>query len=57
MRLTTNGQLIIAGVFLDDQEFRGIFIFNVATIEEAKELAEVVPAVKAGTLVLELHPW
>ena len=57
MRLTTNGWLIIAGLFLDDQEFRGIFIFNVATIEEAKELAEVVPAVKAGTLVLELHPW
>jgi hypothetical protein len=36
---------------------RGIFIFNVKTVEEAKTIAETDPAVKAGTLVLELHPW
>lgn len=57
MRLATEGSLIIAGPFLDDQPLRGIFIFNVESVEKAKVLAETDPAVQAGTLVLELHPW
>ena len=57
MRLAEEGFLIVAGPFLDDQEIRGIFIFNVESVEEARALAETDPAVKAGTLVLELHPW
>lgn len=57
LRLAAEGSLIVAGPFLDDQTIRGIFIFNVKTVEEARVLAETDPAVKAGTLVLELHPW
>jgi uncharacterized protein YciI len=57
MRLAAEGKLIVAGPFLDDQAMRGIFIFNVETVDEARLLAETDPAVKAGTLVLELHPW
>ncbi len=57
LRLATEGKLIIAGPFLDNQEIRGIFIFNVSTIEEAKKLTETDPAIKAGTLIMELHPW
>src|ERR1700739_2789073 len=57
MRLANEGKLIIAGPFLDDQDIRGIFIFNVGTIEEAKKLTETDPAVKAGSLIMELHPW
>lgn len=57
LRLAKNGTLIVAGPFLDDQEIRGIFIFNVESVEEARKIAETDPAVKAGTLVLELHPW
>lgn len=56
-RLANEGKLIIAGPFLDDQEIRGIFIFNVETLEEAKTLTETDPAIKAGTLIMELHPW
>lgn len=56
-RLADEGKLIIAGPFLDNQEIRGIFIFNVETLEEAKTLTESDPAIKAGTLVMELHPW
>ncbi|NOU17208.1 MAG: hypothetical protein HOO91_06580 [Bacteroidales bacterium] len=56
-RLADEGKLIIAGPFLDNQEIRGIFIFNVETLEEAKTLTETDPAIKAGTLVMELHPW
>lgn len=57
LRLAEDGTLILAGPFLDNQETRGIFIFNVATVEEARTIAESDPAVKAGTLTLELHPW
>src|SRR5437763_995590 len=35
MRLANEGKLVVAGPFLDNQELRGIFIFNVATIDEA----------------------
>lgn len=56
-RLADEGKLIIAGPFLDNQEIRGIFIFNVETLDEAKTLTETDPAIKAGTLVMELHPW
>jgi uncharacterized protein YciI len=57
LRLAGEGTLILAGPFLDDQAMRGIFIFNVGTVEEARPIAESDPAVKAGTLTLELHPW
>ena len=57
LRLSENGTLIVAGPFLDNQEIRGIFIFNVESVEEARKIAETDPAVKAGTLILDLHPW
>jgi len=57
LQLAENGTLIVAGPFLDNQSIRGIFIFNVESVEEARKIAETDPAVKAGTLVLELHPW
>jgi uncharacterized protein YciI len=57
IRLAREGTLIVAGPFLDDQAMRGIFIFNVGTVEEARAIAESDPAVRAGTLQLELHPW
>jgi len=57
MRLANEGKLIIAGPFLDDTDIRGIFIFDVNNLEEAKKLTESDPAVKAGVLSMELHPW
>lgn len=56
-RLAKEGKLAIAGPFLDNGELRGIYIFNVETVEEAKALTETDPAIKAGSLVMELHPW
>ncbi len=56
-RLAADNKLVLAGPFLDDGEVRGIYIFDVATIEEAKLLTETDPAIKAGSLVMELHPW
>ena len=56
-RMAAEGKLILAGPFLDDGELRGIYIFDVASVEEAKALTESDPAIQAGSLVMELHPW
>ena len=55
--MAETGKLIIAGPFADGGDLRGMLIFRVDTPEEAKALAEQDPAVKAGRLVLEWHPW
>ncbi|GAA5522388.1 YciI family protein [Aliifodinibius salicampi] len=56
-RLATEGKLIVAGPFLGDGELRGIYIFDVSSVEEARELTETDPAIQAGRLEMELHPW
>ncbi|MCB9259912.1 MAG: hypothetical protein H6612_11240 [Ignavibacteriales bacterium] len=57
IRMANEGVLILAGPFLDDGEIRGIYIFNVETVEEAKALTATDPAIQAGRLEMELHPW
>lgn len=57
MRLAEEGKLMVAGPSLDNQDIKGIFIFNVSTVEEAKKLTETDPAIEAGSLIMELHPW
>ena len=56
-RLADAGQLVLAGPFMDDGDLRGIYIFDVKTVEEAAALTATDPAIKAGRLVMELHPW
>jgi uncharacterized protein YciI len=55
--LAKEDKLLLAGPFLDKGDLAGIFIFNVTTIEEAKNLVATDPAVKAGIFDMELHPW
>lgn len=56
-RLAEEGVLVLAGPFLDGAELRGIYVFDVESVEEARSLTESDPAIKAGRLVMELHPW
>ena len=56
-RLAATKKLVVAGPFGDDGKLRGIFVFRVGSLEEARILADTDPAVKAGRLALVLHPW
>ena len=56
-RMADIGKLVVAGPMLDDSEIKGIYIFDVETVEEAKKLTETDPAIQAGRLIMELHPW
>lgn len=57
-RLASEGKLTVAGPLQkNDKDYRGIFILNVKTREEAKALLETDPAVKAGLLEPELYGW
>jgi uncharacterized protein len=57
-RLAETKQLIVAGPFgKNESNFRGLFILNVKTTEEAKILLETDPAIKANLLTAELYPW
>ncbi len=51
------GYADISGPFGDDGDIRGITIYNVPTLAMADSLANMDPAVKAGRLEIEMHPW
>lgn len=53
----TMGQLQIAGPFMDDGDWRGIFILDVPDRAGAQAMCDSDPAVKAGRLACEIHPW
>ena len=56
-RLAAEGKLVLAGPFADDGLLRGIYIFDVPTVAEAEALTRTDPAIQAGQLAMELHPW
>jgi uncharacterized protein YciI len=51
------GVLQVAGPFMDDGDWRGIFILDVPDRAGAEAMCNNDPAVKAGRLVCEIHPW
>ena len=56
-RMYELGYADISGPFGDDGDIRGITIYNVPTLAMADSLANSDPMVKAGRLVIEVHPW
>ena len=56
-KMYTLGYADISGPFGDDGDIRGITIYNVPTLKMADSLANADPMVKAGRLVIEMHPW
>jgi len=57
-RLASSGKLIVAGPLRkNDKSYRGIFILNVKTNEEALALLETDPAIKEKLLEAEIFGW
>lgn len=57
-RLAKLGKLVLAGPLENNaKNYRGIFILNVKTTEEAASLLETDPVIKAKLLDSELYQW
>lgn len=57
-KLVKEGQLIVAGPFgKNGKSYRGIFILDVTTFEEAEMLLNTDPAIKESLLDVELYNW
>ncbi|OGT58255.1 MAG: hypothetical protein A3E01_03685 [Gammaproteobacteria bacterium RIFCSPHIGHO2_12_FULL_63_22] len=57
-RLAKAGKLALAGPFSKDPDgWRGLFVFAVETIDEAKELTSTDPVIINGEMVAEYHVW
>lgn len=56
-RMIDEGVLILAGPILGNQKQKGVLIFNVSSVPDAKKLMESDAAVKAGVFEIEYYPW
>lgn len=57
VRLSEEGKLVLAGPFIAGGDSRGVYVFDVRTIDEAKELTETDPAIQLGIFEFELYLW
>ena len=58
-KMGESGKMVIAGPFSDqaDQTLRGMCLYRVGSLEEARKLAEADPMVQAGRLRVEVLSW
>lgn len=57
-RLSEQGKLVVAGPFAADPDgWRGLFVFAVKDIEEARALTATDPVIANGEMVAEYHRW
>ena len=55
--LGKEGKICLAGPFQDGGDWRGIVVYNVSTLEDARRLAEKDPAVVNKRLAVKIVPW
>ncbi|MBK7289919.1 MAG: hypothetical protein IPI78_06590 [Chitinophagaceae bacterium] len=57
-RLHNEGVLKVAGPFgKNDFTWRGLFILDCKTIEEAEDFVKTDPTVKSGVFIYDIVPW
>ena len=58
-KMGESGKMVIAGPFSDqkDESLRGLCLYRVGSLDEARSLAEQDPAVQSGHLVVEVLTW
>jgi len=57
--MAREGYAVVAGPFgdQDDERLRGLVLYRVGSVGEARRLAEADPAVQAGRLEVEVMTW
>jgi hypothetical protein len=57
-RLAKEGKLAVGGPFSEDPAgWRGLFVFAVDDVDEARRLTETDPVIRNGEMVAEYHSW
>lgn len=56
-KLGEDGKICLAGPFENGDDWRGIVVYKVPSLEEAQKLAHEDPAVIAGRLKVRIVPW
>jgi uncharacterized protein YciI len=56
-RLANEGKLVLAGPFDGVDGWRGMFVFAVKDIEEARQLTATDPVIVSGEMVAEYHKY
>ena len=56
-RMAENGDLVLAGPFMEAGQKRGLFILNVKTIAEAEALVKTDPSIAAGIFKVEFDKY
>ncbi len=58
-RLRASGHIVTNGPVIDqpDPSLRGLTFYRTGSLEQARELAEADPAVRAGRLAVEIMTW
>ncbi|SIQ03549.1 Uncharacterized conserved protein YciI, contains a putative active-site phosphohistidine [Chryseobacterium sp. RU37D] len=58
-KLADEGKVVVAGPFLEKnkENYRGMFIFNTKSKEEAEQWVKTDPAVQTGVFNYEILPW
>ena len=58
-KLADEGKITVAGPFLEEnkENYKGMFIFNTKSKEEAEAWVKTDPAVKAGVFNYEIFSW
>jgi uncharacterized protein YciI len=57
-RLAKEGKLVLAGPFMEDADgWRGLFVFALADVDEARALVATDPVIVNGEMVAEYHRW
>lgn len=56
-RMAKDGKLILAGPLADAGDAAGIFVFDTASIEEARKWCDSDPAIHAGRFQVKLWKW
>ena len=56
-KLEKDGRVAVAGSFLGASNLRGMVIYKVPTMTEARALVRDDPGVQSGRLLIDLYPW